>query len=260
MTTRLSAPGHAIVRAPIAPMYAEPHVASVQISQRLAGHEVELLESQEPDWYRARGVDLYEGWIHHGFLSPAPPAGARGSAQVSRVSLGCVTSDGAGGRRALPLGARLSPAEVVKSGDIIDITDMTSRFPRDAIAITRSAQDLFQGASYLWGGITPWGADCSGFVQTIFGLHGVALPRDAWQQSSTGRDAGPLADLRAADLAFFSDRDDRQVTHVAIALGGRRLVHLALGRGGFAVERWEDTRDAYVSKLKERFLLARRVL
>lgn len=260
MTARLSVPGRAVVRAPIAPMYAEPHVASVQISQRLAGHELELLESQDGDWYRARGTDLYEGWIHHGFLSPAPSAGARGSAQVSRISLGCVTSDGSGGRRALPLGARLSPAEVVKSGDTIGITEMAARFPRDAVAITRTAQDLFQGASYLWGGITPWGADCSGFVQSIFGLHGVALPRDAWQQSTTGTDAGPLVELRAADLAFFSDRDDRHVTHVAIALGGRRLVHLALGRGGFAVERLEDARDAYVAKLKERFLLARRVL
>src|SRR5438477_4487160 len=99
----LAAPGRAIVRAPIAPMYAEPHVASVQVSQRLAGHEVDLLESLDGEWYRARGVDAYEGWIHRGFLSPAPSAGARGSAQVARISLGCVTHDTAGGRRALPL-------------------------------------------------------------------------------------------------------------------------------------------------------------
>src|SRR5205085_2647754 len=133
-------------------------------------------------------------------------------------------------------------------------------FPRAAIAITRSAQELFEGAPYLWGGTTPWGADCSGFVQSIYGLHGVALPRDAWQQSSSGGDAGSLAELEPADLAFFSDREDRRVTHVAIALGKRRLVHLALGRGGFAVEKLDDARDAYVTKLCQRFLRARRVL
>lgn len=259
MTTGLTAPGRAMVRAPIAPMYAEPFVASVQISQRLSGHDVELLEAQD-DWFLSRGIDGYEGWIHRGFLSPAPSPTARSSAQVVRVSLGCVTGSPGGGRRALPVGARLSPEEVVKSGEAVDATELPTRFPRAALAITRSARELFEGTPYLWGGITPWGADCSGFVQTIFGLHGVQLPRDAWQQSETEKDAGTLDDLEAADLAFFTDREDGRPSHVAIALGRRRLVHLALGRGGYATEDLNDARDAYVMKLRERFLKARRVL
>lgn len=255
----LGAPGRATVRTPIAPMYAEPYVASVQVSQRLSGHDVELLEAQD-DWFLSRGVDGCEGWIHRGFLSPVPASTARRSAQVVRVSLGCVTRSPSGSRRALPLGAQLSPEEVVKSGDVVDVTELATRFPREPLAITRSAQELFEGTPYLWGGITPWGADCSGFAQTIFGLHGVQLPRDAWQQSETGRDAGILQDLEPADLAFFTDREDGQVSHVAIALGKRRLVHLALGRGGFAIEKLDDARDGYVAKLRERFLKAKRVL
>jgi gamma-D-glutamyl-L-lysine dipeptidyl-peptidase len=240
-------------------MYAEPHVTSIQISQRLCGHDVDLLEEQD-DWYLARGVDAYEGWIHRGFLSPAPPAGARRSATLTRISLGCTTELPGGAVRALPLGARLAPSERVKSGEVIEEPELAARFPRAAIPITKSAQSYFEGASYLWGGITPWGADCSGFVQSIFGLHGVALPRDAWQQSESGEDAGALEELRAADLAFFTDRADKRVTHVAIALGKARLVHLALGRGGFAIEDLTSTRDPYVSKLRERFLKARKVL
>jgi cell wall-associated NlpC family hydrolase len=259
VTAGLSAPGRARIRTPIAPLYAEPNVASAQLSQRLAGHDVELLEAED-DWFRARGSDQYEGWIHRGFLSAAPPATARGSAQMVRVSLGCVAGNPSGTRRALPLGARLAPEETVKTGDIVNETDLETRFPQTAVAITRSAQDFFQGSPYLWGGITPWGADCSGFVQTIFGLHGVALPRDAWMQSETGRDAGPLEALDTADLAFFSDREDKRVTHVAIALGENRLVHLALGRGGYATEKLGDPRDPYVAKLKQRFLWGRRVL
>lgn len=254
MTDRLTAPGRAMVRAPIAPMYAEPYVASTQISQRLSGHDVELLEAQD-DWFRSRGVDGYEGWIHRGFLSP-PWSTAPGV----RVSLGCVAGNSNGSRRALPLGARLGPDEHVESGAVVPMADLALRFPTERAAITRSALEFFKGASYLWGGVTPWGADCSGFVQSIFSLHGIHLPRDAWQQSESGSAAGALDDLQPAELAFFTDREDLRVTHVAIALGERRLVHLALGRGGYATENLDDVDDEYVLKLRERFLKARRVL
>ena len=259
MIAKLETPGRARVRPPIAPMYAEPIVTSAQLSQKLAGHDVQLIEEKD-DWFLARGSDDYEGWIHRGFLSPAPSQTSRGSAQMVRISLGCVASNPSGSRRSLPLGARLSPEESVKGGEVVNETDLQTRFPATAVAITRSAQEFFQGAPYLWGGITPWGADCSGFVQTIFGLHGVSLPRDAWQQLEVGRDAGSLDELETADLVFFTDRDDRRATHVAIALGQGRLVHLALGRGGFATENLGDPRDAYVTTLNERFLRARRVL
>lgn len=259
MVLDFTVPGRALVRTPVAPMYAEPHVTSIQISQRLCGHEVELMAEQD-DWFRARGIDLYEGWIHRGFLSPTPAEGARGSRQVPRISLGCVTSLPDGGTRAMPLGARLSPAETLKFGEIVAETELRTRFPRATIPIAKSAQQYFEGTPYLWGGITPWGADCSGFAQSIFGLHGVELPRDAWQQMETGEDAGALDKLRAGDLAFFTDREDLRATHVAIALGSRRLAHLALGRGGFAIENLGDKRDQYAARLRERFLRARRVL
>jgi len=65
---------------------------------------------------------------------------------------------------------------------------------------------------------------------------------------------------RIADLLFFSDRPDGHITHVAIAAGDGRIVHLALGRGGYAVECLDDDRDEYVGKLRARFLFARRVV
>ena len=54
--------------------------------------------------------------------------------------------------------------------------------PRSA----RRRRDGSASASYQWGGVTPWGADCSGMVQTVFGMHGVPLPRDARQQAELG--------------------------------------------------------------------------
>ena len=247
---------HATVRTPVAPVFAEARVASAQISQFVAGRRLELLE-QRDDWFRVRGPDEYEGWVHRGYLEHGDGYHAR----LDRVSLGCVAVDATGGRRAMPLGALLEPEERVERGDAVDVHERATRFPTEAAAITRSALDYFEGTSYLWGGITPWGADCSGLVQAVFSLHGVQLRRDAWQQAQQG-EPGPeqLLDAEAGDLLFFSDRVDGHITHVAISLGARRLVHLALGRGGYAVEQLDDKTDPYVQKLRERYVHTRRVL
>lgn len=250
----------AAVRTPIAPMHGEPRIASQMISQQVGGHHVDVLE-EEGDWVRARGADGYDGWMHTGFLARAPESTARQSRQPSVISLGCTTRTTSGDRRSLPLRAVLSPDEAVKSGETIDATRIAERFPLERMALTRTAQEFFSGTSYLWGGVTPWGADCSGLVQSTFALHGLQLPRDAWQQAELGSDAGrDIGELVAADLLFFSDRPDQRVTHVGIALGERRMVHLALGRGGFAIENLSDRADPYVERLRERFLFARRMV
>lgn len=249
-----------IVTAAIAPLNAEPRVGSEQVSQSLFGHPVCALEEREP-WLRVRGEDGYEGWMHSGYLRAAS-RGANGTpASDTSLSLGCVIVGPDGVRRTLPLGALIPGDFKVDQGVSVGMDQLATRFPRNAAAITRTAESLFSSAPYLWGGITPWGADCSGFVQTCLGLHGLRLARDASQQAESGRDAGmnPMK-LEPADLAFFSDRDDRRITHVAIALGCRRLAHLAIGRGGFAVEDLGDAGDPYASTLVKRFVGARRLV
>ena len=245
-----------IVRAAVAPLQAQPAAGSEQVSQRLAGHRLTVLEEREP-WMRVRGADAYEGWVHRGYVD----SGGQATYERQRTSLGCVIRDARGWPCPLPLGAVLPDDARLESGEAVDAADLPRRFPRNADAIVRSAVRHFAGAPYQWGGITPWGADCSGLAQTIFALHGVNLPRDASQQAGTGSlvDLAPDA-LSAADLLFFSDRPDRRITHVAISLGGPRLVHLALGRGGYRVEDLTDEGDAYVKALVGRYLFARRVL
>ena len=86
------------------------------------------------------------------------------------------------------------------------------------------------------------------------------LPRDAWQQAELGTKVeGDFGALRAGDLLFFTDRADRKITHVGIAQGPNEMVHLALGRGGYARENLLGD-NAYVVKLRERFLFAKRLL
>jgi len=242
-----------------APMHAEPKVSSPQVSQALGGHSLAVVGSSD-DWHQLTGDDGYTGWVHAGYLAPVAPSASGTSAASAMTSLGCIVRNAGERRRALPPGALLLPDDTVESGRAVAADALRCEYPANPAAAARTAAAIFEGSPYLWGGVTPWGADCSGLVQTAFRLHGIVLPRDAWQQATTGEDAGPdpLA-LAAGDLLFFSDRDDRRVTHVGIALGERAMVHAALGRGGFAVERLDDTDDLYVEKLRSRFTGARRI-
>ena len=58
---------------------------------------------------------------------------------------------------------------------------------------------------------------------------------------------------------WIHERDDRRMTHVAISAGGPDVVHLAVARGGYAVESL-DSDDPVSAALKSRFLFGRRVL
>ncbi|HEU5173866.1 MAG TPA: C40 family peptidase [Gemmatimonadaceae bacterium] len=247
----------AVVVSAVAPLHAEPRVSSPQVSQRLAGERVEVLD-WESEWLLVRGSDGYDGWMHSGYLQPTHHAEMPGDA---RVSLGCIVRGADGVVRPLPLGAALASDDELVDGEVVRADELERLFPRDAAAIADTARRYFVGTSYQWGGVTPWGADCSGFSQTIFALHGVTLPRDAWQQALEGADAGsdPIT-LLPADLLFFSDRPDQKITHVGISLGSAEMAHLALGRGGYRVEKLDDPADQYVQKLKERFLFGRRYL
>ena len=266
MTLSVAPVALGLVRSPIAPLLQEPLISSGQSSQLLAGHPVDILEARD-EWLLVCGEDGYEGWMHRGYLAVVErDAGwtSRLSPDVAReprLSLGCVTRTESGAPRRLPLGAWLDEGEPLLEGEALRFREREQRFPREASALCTTAKTFFEGTSYQWGGVTPWGADCSGLVQAVYGLHGIELPRDAWQQALEGKDAGTdILALAPGALLFFSDRTDNRITHVGISCGSRRMVHLALGRGGWAHEQLDDTSDGYVARLRERFLHARTVL
>lgn len=243
------------VRSAIAPLVGDARIAAPLTSQLLAGECLTVLDGRG-DWLSVRGDDGYEGWTHAGYLMPAS-----GNEASWRIGLGCQVRDVLGTSRLLPLGARIAPGAEVLSGQAIDADLRAMRFPLNGEAVARSGETLFVGASYLWGGVTPWGCDCSGFVQRVYALHGVRLPRDAWQQASKGHSitSDPTADHEPGDLLFFSDRDDARITHVGLALGAGRMVHSSLMRGGIAIEQLLST-DPYVARLRAQCIEVRRVL
>ena len=253
-------PRYIRARTPLAPVLREPRAPATQENQILFGHCAEVLSS-EGKWLRVRGADGYEGWMHQGYTETADGAEcAEWAWDLERgMSMGCSLRDQRGVTIDLPLGAIVSSGKCI-SGRMMDLARRREVFPMTGDAIVASATGLFQGTYYQWGGITPWGADCSGMVQTVYALHGVKLLRDAWQQATQGvLIEGGVDALKPADLLFFSDREDGHITHVAMATAPRQIVHLAVGRGGHCVESL-DRPDEYVRELIGRFRFARRVL
>jgi cell wall-associated NlpC family hydrolase len=87
------------------------------------------------------------------------------------------------------------------------------------------------GVPYRWGGITPKGFDCSGFVRFVFGSCGIDLDRTSGSQAKQG-DPIDLADIQPGDLLFFSTRGMRKgISHVGIYLGEGQFIHASSWRG-----------------------------
>ena len=72
-----------------------------------------------------------------------------------------------------------------------------------------------------------FGADCSGFTQTIFKLLDVPLLRDAYQQATQGEAVGFLEEVKTGDLAFF-DNEEGKITHVGILLNSHEIIHASV--------------------------------
>jgi gamma-D-glutamyl-L-lysine dipeptidyl-peptidase len=240
------------VRASVAPLLGEPRIATALTSELLAGHTLRVL-GQSGDWWHVEGEDGYAGWTHAGYVEAAT-----GDESDWPVTSGARVRRPDGRERSLPFGARVSPEALVLSGEVFDPDERTLHFPATREALAHTAEQAFTGAPYRWGGVTPWGTDCSGFMQAVARMHGVSLPRDAWQQAAIGH-AVEITSAEPADLLFYSDRDDHRITHVAMVLEGGRFVHSALGRGGVRIERW-DADDPYVARLRAQCTGARRIL
>jgi gamma-D-glutamyl-L-lysine dipeptidyl-peptidase len=254
-----------IARSAVVPVFTQPSLRSEQVNQLVLG-EGGRIEERSSEWCRITGdLDGYGGWVHGGYVLETDADSAyRWRGEARGWSLGAtVRLDGR--RLTVPLRGRVALAgdgvrlpgghlaELV-AGEIPDASAAAAA--ARAKAPEQWALEHFEGAPYEWGGVTPWGVDCSGLVQTVFAARGVALPRDAALQVDCGAPVASDA-TRPGDLLFFRGESGDRITHVAFAADGESLIHSTVSRGGVLREPWLPGTRAAV--LRERLVAVRRM-
>lgn len=100
-----------------------------------------------------------------------------------------------------------------RSSSLLDNSDIQQKL------LEESEKHL--GTPYVWGGTTPTGFDCSGFIQYVYKQAlGVSLPRITTQQDDVGQEVA-LEDIQVGDLIFWGEPSH----HVAIYAGNGYYIH-----------------------------------
>ena len=261
-----------------ASVFKEPSMRSEQVTQAILGETFDTLEIFNDDWVRIRlHFDGYIGWIYRGqVILMKQEEFSKYSDKVKvqfEKNFGFVREKPNAESTPVRDVVVCSALNVLKAGNnwfMVELPDgkvgwmRKSEVRRFRAIDKRNVNDIIQtakrflGVSYLWGGKTPKGFDCSGFVQTVFRINGVRLPRDADMQWGVGDDLGmDFSKFKKGDLLFFSS-DGERVTHVGIYLGkDKKVIHSS----GFVKINSLDRKSVdYSERLERTFIGAKRVL
>jgi cell wall-associated NlpC family hydrolase len=109
--------------------------------------------------------------------------------------------------------------------------DPKSKKKSGILQVLERAWKTFIGTPYVWGGETRRGADCSGFVQSVFRESGIRLPRVTREQWRVGTEVSKSR-LKKGDLVFFRTVGKR-ISHVGIVTNpaSGQFVHASSSRG-----------------------------
>ena len=219
---------YAFVNVPAAPVRRKPMHRKEMINQLLFGEAVQVLKTKGDLWVKIRGLhDGYEGWITNTLIEEADELTATTTSSFATMGLlDALTVENK--KINIPVGSslpfftegkgKLGKTEYAFAGKVCKRDEQLP-----SAELVKELTQPWLNAPYLWGGRTPLGVDCSGFMQVVFKFMGIDMPRDAWQQAQTGRPVKKFSEVRTGDRALFSSKED--ITHVGILLDSGEIIH-----------------------------------
>lgn len=190
----------------------KPDVTSDVLSQIHKGTKVAVL-TQSGDWYKIKTTDGTAAWVASEYLTLDTSAASRGG-------------------------------DAERDVKILDVSTSTGQ------KIVEYAKK-FMGVKYVYGGTSPNGFDCSGFVQYVFKHFGIKLNRTAADQAKHGTKVSK-SELEIGDLVFFGSSS--YINHVGIYIGNGKFIHAESERSGVTIT---NLSESYYTRS---YVTARRIL
>ncbi|WP_419869710.1 C40 family peptidase [Chryseobacterium sp. CT-SW4] len=195
----------------VAPVRAENSDRAEIVTEILFGESADILEVNK-NWTKIKmHYDGYEGWMDTKQIKPVSDE------ELTNRKITVVTENFSSvmmndGRTLLSMGSEVEfPA----------VASRRSHEIRESLALTAKE---FLNVPYLWGGKSFFAVDCSGFVQLVYKIHNIKLPRDTYQQAEVGEPLTFVEESQPGDLAFFENSEGK-IIHVGIMLENQKIIH-----------------------------------
>ena len=173
-------------------------------------------DSSGTSWYQVTG-DV-SGWVVADYLTSAPaPSVAKKPATTAAKSTtkAATTTTTTTARSGSARGVAAAPANSIAGG------------------VVGTAMN-YVGSRYVFGGTTPRGFDCSGFVYYVFNKAGLGMGRSMSSELASGTHISS-SQLQPGDLVYFSNTYQRGISHIGIYIGNGKMVHAGDESSGVTV-------------------------
>ncbi|MGD1009719.1 MAG: SH3 domain-containing C40 family peptidase [Candidatus Aminicenantales bacterium] len=272
---RSSPPLAAVVINPAEDMHSRSTSTSDVVSQALLGTNVIVLATEKNSdgevWYDVETPDTYKGWIFGPSLRVLKP-GDKSYASQGRIF---EVTDLLANIYREPDTTKHKPVKVAPISSVLEIVREKDerwaeivlpcgtkawiqkgdgafhegpmvwprRTPEEMVALS----ERFIGLPYLWGGTSPFGLDCSGFVQLIYKMSGIPILRDAdIQFKGSGLLAVMAGDETAGDLVFFGSAKNK-IGHVGMMINREQFISATVHEK--PVVQVSNLKDAYWQRI-----------
>ena len=241
----LTSPGAVVIK-PVANMYSAPTEDADVVSQAICGVSV-IMDEEKGEWVKVRTPDDYPGWMPLSALRRYKPGehnyATTGSVvQVASVFANIYREDSVTKHQpvlVLPFETRLEVVPGPAKNEVRWIQvclpdERTAWIQRGeidpdpkplSVAETIELAKRFLGLTYLWGGTSTFGFDCSGFTEMLVRRRGIVMPRDADLQAAWQGVTQVQPDkLEAGDLLFFGG-SPQNITHTGMYIGNGEFIN-----------------------------------